>query len=289
MMFSKNLHNSYHGFSFVKLLPPGGFLFISFLGMFFAGIVMPGVSAQAASTSTKMAIPPVANVGNGPSCVPDPTLFAQIKAIQNNSALGPLEEIKSELVLRKQLLTQTIVCAEQEAQTLKASLAATIPDPSFSNLQLQLSSRLDEAVSYYRFELGKVSTAGLGGNQAIAKEVLAWRETNYAPLSANISNFILWSGNQTVFDTAEKRLGEVGNLVGSVPFSKNSELQGDFQAAAVSLRSAESENVQAKQALAESLPSDQSLALIQQSLSDLSLTYQHFFDISNLVEKLLPH
>jgi hypothetical protein len=104
-----------------------------------------------------------------------------------------------------------------------------------------------------------------------------------------VSDFILWSENQAVFGVAQNRLGQVRGLVKSVPFSENAELQGAFQGAIVSLQSAEDENAKAGQAFAQSLSPEQTLLLIQGSLGDLATTYQHFFDISSLVQKLLPH
>jgi hypothetical protein len=152
-----------------------------------------------------------------------------------------------------------------------------------------LAGQLDEATAYYDFEIQKVSTAGISGTQAIAKETLSWRKSNYVPLAENVSNFISWSGNQAVFGVAENRLEQVKSLIGSVPFSENTELQEYFQEAVVSLQSAEEENAKAGQAFIQSSSPDQTLALIQGSLSDLATTYKHFFDISSLVQTLLPH
>ncbi len=222
-------------------------------------------------------------------CALDVASFNQIQEIQNNPALNYAEELNAELALRKQLLTATITCAVNDAQTLQTTLANLTVDPSFQNLQLQLSENLDSSINYYNLELGKVPDAGVKGTQAIANDVLTWRESNYAPLAANVSNFILWSQNQALFTAADSRLAQVTALAQSVPFSGNADLQTDLKAATASLKAAEAANASAKNALEHLTYPDPSLGYIQQSLASLSETYQHFFDIASLVQTLLPH
>ena len=261
-------------------------------GLFFSfgSLLLPAITFRAlADTAPASSTEPIAGASDGSSCTPDPSLFSQIKKIQTDPTLSYLGEIKAELAVRKQLLTETITCAQNETATLKKSLMAITPSQNFVTLQSQLAGQLDEATAYYALESQKVNGAGLAATEAIARDVLSWREGSYATLAENVSNFVLWSQNQAVFAVAQNRLGQVGSLVGSLPFSQNAELQSDFQEASVSLRSAQDENVQASQAFAKSLPPDQTLALIQQSLNDLAAAYQHFFDISNLAQKLLPH
>jgi hypothetical protein len=285
MKRSNSLNNNKNSFlsSAPKFVAVG--LFFSCAAMSFFGTVLRA-SADDAST---VSVAPIVGTDDGSLCTPNPALFAQIKTIQNNPALGYLDEIKAELVVRKQLLTDTITCAANESKALKTSLMAVKTNQDFITFQSQLAGQLDEAAAYYDLETQKVSTAGLSGTENIAKDVLSWRKSNYAPLAENVSNFISWSGNQAVFGVAENRLEQVKSLIGSVPFSENAELQDDFQEAVVSLQSAQDENAKAGQAFEQSLSPDQTLALIQQSLSDLAATYQHFFDISNLVQTLLPH
>jgi hypothetical protein len=215
--------------------------------------------------------------------------FNKIQAIQNDPTLSYSDELKAELSLRKQLLTTTIACAKDDAQTLQTTLSNLKIDSSFQNLRLQLSENLASTVNYYDLELSKVPDAGVRGTQTISKDVLAWRESNYAPLAENVSNFILWSQNQGLFSTADNRLTQVGKLAQSVPFSNNTDLQNDLQAATASLKAAEEANSLAKDALAHLTYPDPSLNYIQQSLAALSDTYQHFFDIASLVQTLLPH
>jgi hypothetical protein len=138
-------------------------------------------------------------------------------------------------------------------------------------------------------ELTKLSGVGISGSEEIAQAVLAWRAGTFLPLSENVNNFILWAQNQSLFDTAQTRMTQTGQAVsfleGTTP---NVALQTAFDNAQSSFNSAESENLQAKAALAQGLSPDQSLALIKQSLASLSATYQNLFTVSTLITNNLP-
>jgi len=215
--------------------------------------------------------------------------FNKIQQVKNDATLSYADELKAELTLRRELLTNTILCAKADAQTLKDNLSGLTIDPAFQNLQLQMAENLDTTINFYGLQLDKVPTAGINATQAIAKDVLAWRESNYAPLAESVSDFILWSQNQSLFSAADNRLQQIDALAKSVPFSDNTELQNDLQAASASLKNAEDANDAAKNSLVHLTYPDPTLNYIQTSLSALSDTYQHFFDIASLVQTLLPH
>lgn len=245
------------------------------------------LSASAATTTAETGIPPT-TMGDGACGITASDLIA-IRSIQENSSVNPFNELQWELATRRSLLSKTILCAETDAQQTKTNLDNTAVDPSLENLKNQWSDRLSDAISYYNIELQRVNEAGIGGTELIAQEVLAWREGNYASLAENVRNFIAWSENQALFTTAEGRLIQINNLASSPLFSENPDIQNDYEEAAVSLKAAEDQNVSAKNAFAQSLSPDQTLLFIKQSLGSLSSTYQYFFDISGLIQSLLPH
>ncbi len=214
--------------------------------------------------------------------------LASIQTIQNNSSLSYLEELQQELSARKQLLTKIILCAEAETEGQRTALVNATSSSNLQDLKNQWLDKLDEATTYYNLQLGKIAGSGISGTESIAEEVFAWRQNNYAALAENVSNFIIWSENQTLFTAAENRLAQIKNLVDSPLFSENLDVQNDYEEASVSLVAAESENASAQNAFAQSLPPDQPLSFIEQSLGSLSNTYQHFFDVSNLIQSLLP-
>lgn len=259
---------------------------LAFIIVFFITAVAARISFVNADATTDASTTVFA--ANVPACGITSDDLAAIQTIQNNPSLNYLDEIQQELAARKQLLTAIILCAEADAEGQKADLINATVDPNFQNLKNQWLNKLDDAITYYDLQLSKVDGAGISGTESIAKEVLNWRENNYASLAENVSDFIIWSGNQVLFATADSRLAQIKNLVSSPLFSENLDVQDDYGEAAVSLTAAENENVSAKSAFAQSLPPDQPLFFIKQSLDSLSSTYQHFFDVSNLVQSLLP-
>ena len=261
----------------------------AFFIAFIAGLALFSqlLNAGAATTTPGTGALPVM-AGNN-TCGITASDLAAIKSIQENSSVNLLNELQWELATRRSLLSKTILCAEAEAEQTKTDLNNATVDPSLENLRNQWSDRLDSATSYYNLELQKVNETGISGTELIAQEVLAWRESNFAPLAENVHNFIAWSENQALFTTAEGRLVQVNNLVTSPLFSESLDVQNDYEEAAVSLKAAEDQNALAKNAFAESLSPDQTLLFIKQSLGSLSSTYQYFFNISSLIQSLLPH
>jgi hypothetical protein len=216
--------------------------------------------------------------------------IAQITAIENDPSLTPSDEIKRELALRKILVGETIVCAEQEAQTFQTNLASTTVPSDVQSLQSQLLGNLNQAEGFYNSEMQQLNVVGIAGTEAVAQQVLAWRENTFIPLSENVNNLILWAQNQNLFSTAQVRMGQTQSAVSFLESaSPNPDLQTAFANAQSSFNDAESENAAAKAALIESLSPDQSLALIKQSLGSLSTTYQNLFTVSNLINTILPH
>lgn len=224
------------------------------------------------------------------SCAPSATDIAALQAIENNAALTPAQELSQELALRKKLLGQTISCATADAQTLQATLNAVATSGNGTIMQSQLSGKLDDALNFYSIETAKVNGSGISGTEAIAKEMLAWREANYVPLEGNVNNFILWSENQGLFATAQNRLTQTQRVVDFIENAAptNNNLDANLQAAQSSLNDAESENTAAATAIMQLQDPDTTLALIQQSLQSLATAYQQFSDLNTLIQTLLP-
>ncbi len=230
-----------------------------------------------------------APVAHAAECGITTTDIAKISAIQNDPTLSYADEIKQELALRKQLVGKTISCAQQEVQTFRANLASTTVPGDAQPLQSQLLGRLGEAAGFYDSESAKLNVVGIAGSEAIAREMLAWRQGTFLPLSENVNNFILWAQNQDLFDTAQARMTQTERAVSFLESaSPNADLQAAFDGAQASFNDAENENAAAKAALMQNLSPDQSLALIKQSLGSLSDAYQGFFTVSTLISKILP-
>jgi hypothetical protein len=216
--------------------------------------------------------------------------IAQIAAIQNDPNLSALDEVKQELAVRKSLVGQTITCAQADVTSLQTSLDnATTTDTASANLKDQLSNKLDDAENFYSLQLTKLNGTGIAGSEAIAQEVLAWRAGSYEPLRGEVNDFILWSGNQGLFATANNRMQQTAQAVSFLEgTSGNTDLAAAFATAQTSFNAAQQENNAAENALTQFLPPEQSLVLIKQSLDSLSLTYKNFFAVTSVINTLLP-
>jgi hypothetical protein len=213
----------------------------------------------------------------------------QITAIQNDPSLSPSDEIKRELALRKILVGETIVCAEQEEQTFQANLATTTVPSDVQSLKSQLLGNLRESANFYSSEMAQLNVVGVAGTKAVAQQVFAWRQSSFLPLGENVNNFILWAQNQNLFNTAQVRMNQTQSAVSFLEnASPNADLETAFNNAQSSFNDAQTENVAAKTALIQNLSADQSLVLIKQSLASLSDTYQGFSDVSTAISKILP-
>lgn len=225
-------------------------------------------------------------------CVLGASDFAAIQAIENNPNLTYSQELTQELALRKQLLGETITCAQSDAQTLQAALNSvptTTQDTTGAEIRSQLAGKINDTVNFYNIESAKLDGAGISATEAIAKEMIAWRTTNYVPLVGAVNNFALWSENQALFETAQNRLTQTERLVAFIQDAAPvGNLSGSLQAAQASFQDADNANNAAATALEQIQPSDESLTLIQQSLQSLADAYQKFTDLNNVIQTLLP-
>ncbi len=226
--------------------------------------------------------PAAAHADGATTCIITPPDLDAVAAAAQNGLLA-------ELAARRALLTRTVNCAKDDAQALQSNLNAALSiGGDAKTIQVQLSGRLDDALTYYDLELGKVQGAGIAGTQAIAKEILDSRASNYGPLTGQVKNFTLWAENQELFTAANDRLGGVTNIVSFFEQAgQNNELQSNLAAAQSLMQIAKNENDAAKNALLQSLSPDQSLLFIQQSLQSLARAYQKFSDIAAVVQTLL--
>lgn len=249
---------------------------IRYIAYFFATPALLGASIF--TTATTHAVDSQVSV----TCTITAKDFDAVNAAANEGLLA-------ELAARRALLSRTIICARNDAKALQEDLnGLSIPDDA-KNLQVQLSGKLDDAMTYYDLELDKVGNAGIAGTQAIAREVLGWRASTYEPLAGQVENFTLWAKNQTLFKAANDRLQGITSLVAFLQQAgQNNDLQGDLSTAQAMMQTAKEENQAAKSALLQYVPPDESLQLIQRSLKSLSDTYQKFFDIAKIVQALLP-
>lgn len=253
---------------------------IAIAGIFFASLgVFLGVPVEKVEAVTILPA----------DCAISSADIAGIKVIQNDPTLSASAEVQAELTARKQLVAKVIDCGKNEAQSLSSALGTAPGATGAQSIKDQLSGKLNDANNFYDIESGKLLDAGIAGTQSIAKEILAWRQGTYAPLSGEVGNFIIWAQNQVLFNTAQSRMNQTERAVSFIESaSGGADIQSAFNDAKGAFNGALNQNAAAQTALAQFLPPDQTLALIKGSLKSLSDTYQKLFDVSTLIAKVLP-
>ncbi len=240
------------------------------IGLFFG--LFPVIRAHAADTA---------------SCSIAQADLDAIHTIQVDPTLSYNTELTKELNARKALLNRVITCAQNEVQSLEKSLQAVSPsDASVKNVQSGLVGQLNDAENYYGIEQGKVGDVGLSGSEQVARDILTWRSANLLPLVARVSDFIVWSKNQALFNAAAARMAQAGRVVSFLSSTNNADLAATYASAQASFEKAQDENASAENGLAQSLPPDQVASLIQQSLQSLSASYQGLLAVGNIVQGL---
>ena len=212
--------------------------------------------------------------------------FQTLQAVQDHPLSNYDDTVKAELAARKNLLNAVLNCAVAETETLKGSIAALPADDQASkNLQSQFASKFDEAIGYYQFQKSRVSDLGLEGTKEFARNLKEWRSAVYAPLSQQAANFIIWTKNQTLFETAQNRFGQIKRTLTLLKLADDETIQKLLRNADADLRAASESNDRAREALQRFGAPDDSSSLIKDTLSSLAATYQTFFDIANALGK----
>lgn len=213
----------------------------------------------------------------------------RIAAVRNDPTLGYLDEIKQEVVIRKELVGRTIDCAEADVKELQASLAAITPPSGSESLQSQLGDKLSDSMNFYENERAKLDDAGIAGSQAVARELLSWRSDAWLTTAGQVNNYLLWTKNQGLFLTAKVRMDETSRTAAFLEsVANNVALSSAVSDAQTAFSAANAANADARSALAQFLPPDRSLPLIKQSLVALSFTYEKFSAVNGLMKELLP-
>lgn len=213
----------------------------------------------------------------------------ELTSIKNQDA-DYFTALKAELKVRKNILKTTVRCGIEEVDAPKAKVQdLNLSDNDIKNLQIQFIAQLEDAVSYYRNQEGKIDTLGLKGTQDFAANLRSWRLHNERPLFDRIANFLMWVKNQDLMQATERRIASIQKTVEALKLVDNSDIQKSFNDAKSNFQKAQEDNARAKESIQAFADPDESLKYIKGSLDDLSAVYQNFFDLSDEVNKILPH
>lgn len=222
------------------------------------------------------------------SCALNPDKFDELKSIEEGVWLNPLDEIKAELGVRKELLSETVDCAIKEATELQSSLnSADISNADLKNFKSQLLDQTESDINYYEVQKSKIADLGLQGSKDFAKSLSGWRDGNYETAAKLASNLIIWAGNQNLIEAAQNRIDQLSQVMSLLKIADNDEIQGPWENAQTNFKNARDYNQLAADNLKNFGSPDESLADIKSSLEALSSTYQNFFDLISAIKTAL--
>lgn len=223
-----------------------------------------------------------------PTCTDLKPFADELASLQEKSRAG-LESVRAELALRKRILTATLACSTSDARMLEESIAKLeLTDPNLQPVRERELQNVREAIAFYESKNAAVSTQGIRGTQDIARNVADWRASNYLPLKARVEGLILWTKNQEFFSSAEKRLTQIQKTVSRLQLNENKEVVDLLSQAEEDLSSATKLNASIHAGFLSGSDTDANLDRIKESLSALSQTYAHFFEIRDIVQKIVP-
>ena len=200
----------------------------------------------------------------------------------------PAFKIRTELAIRKTILTAIIDCAAQETQALRQKVEETSPDGAGTPIRARFLDALNGALQYYADARSRVDTLGIGGSKDLAREVHAWRANTYTPTATQALNFLVWTKNQELFSAANGRLTDIQTAIRSLKLTEDEKARTLLEESVASLRAANEDNDRARTELDQFPPPPETLSLIKHSLEKLAHTYELFFALSELAQKLIP-
>ncbi len=196
-----------------------------------------------------------------------------------------LEKLQAELKVRKELISNTILCAIDEGTILKASVDRASENNNAGKVGPKISALLGTVIEYYELQLEKVPDLGLEGSRYFSKDLLTWREGNYAPIAKTASDFIVWSGNQDLITTAQGRLNQIGGAVTILKLVDNQSIEEKWGMANNLFTNALAENKKAEDAL-QNLSPEEALASIKLTLESMADMYKTLSDLVTQINQL---
>lgn len=214
-----------------------------------------------------------------PLCSLESSSFSALKS--NETA-----ELVKNLEIRKGLLKKVVQCMKEEVDELRIQLDKTVAiDPSMRALRGYLFIALENANRRYEEDIEKIPNVGLHSSKEIAKNLREWRANTFIKDRERIYNFITWSDNESLIETAGKRLRESERGVQLLKIVEQSEIQDLYKEAQGHYRATQDFHAQARNTFINGLDPSSSMKL---SLDALSRTYELFIKLGDSINSLLP-
>ncbi len=211
--------------------------------------------------------------------------LAEIQAVP---ALDYLENLRMELQARKELLNSAIDCVITETDELKAGVEGLPNRADAAGVKQEVISNIQNARGYLERQKGQIQNLGIQGTKNTARELKNWKDNAYAQVEDEANNLKIWNGNQTLFETAGKRLEEITKTVRLLKLLENDDIRSMYEKSEASLRNAGDLHRRALQDIKNYRPQEEIASSLKISLEALSQTYKNFLDLSQAVKKILP-
>ncbi len=213
----------------------------------------------------------------------------ELEGLQADYYGDPAFRVRTELAIRKRLLVMVIDCAAQEARSLRQKIEETSTEHDIVvPIRTRFLETLNGALQHYADARSRVDTLGIGGSKDLAREIRVWRENTYTPTATQALNFLVWAKNQELFSAANGRLADIRTAIRSLKLTEDEKARALLEGSVVSLRAANEENDRARGELDQFPPPANTLGVIRTSLEKLAHTYELFFSLSELAQKLIP-
>jgi PP-loop superfamily ATP-utilizing enzyme len=218
-------------------------------------------------------------------------LSAQVRTLKEAETApvsNYLESVKLELQARKELLSSTLDCVLTEVQELQDAAAGLANTKETAEIKNELLQKIEDARQYLERQKAQIPNLGIQGTKNVAREIGNWRNSSYVQLQNEANNLKIWNGNQSLFETAGKRLEEITKTVRLLKLLENDEIRSLYEKSEASLKIAGDLHRQALRNILEYRPAEDISSSLKTSLEALSQTYKNFLDLSQAVKKILP-
>lgn len=216
------------------------------------------------------------------------TEVKNLEKAQTTPAYDYLESIKLELRARKELLSAALDCVIADTENLRTEATGLAETQDTAEIKKEIIQKIEYGRDNLLRQKEQIPNLGIQGTKNMAREIKIWRNNTYVRLENEVNNLKIWNGNQSLFETAQKRLGQIKQTVRLLKLLENDEIRSMYEKSESSLKNAGSIHRQALQNIKEYRSQEEISSSLKTTLEMLSQTYKDFLDLSQTVKKILP-
>lgn len=191
--------------------------------------------------------------GSASTSAPEKPICELDKAMDNllktkDSDLSGTVRDRAEFKARKEVLIQTVICAQEEISSAENRLTELKPETeNDKNLAGQFAADLASATVKYGFYSDEIATStGLLEVKDLASGILKWRNDVYLPLLQQVNDFVLVINSERAVQTAEARFGKISTSLSILRLSQIYGIKTALDSAAKQTNKASALNAEAR-------------------------------------------